>query len=179
MTGQPGFRCCNKCQGLFSGPAAAGACPAGGQHDPGTSDDYTLTVMVTPTEPGWKQWWVCDRCQGIVNACCGTGACPASGGGGHDGGDSPFYTLTLGTDLATPGQQIGWHWCSKCQALFFYLDVKTTSGICPAGGSHNSAPLLISPGPPPNYYGTESIYLTITANVPPHLVVDNSHSTTG
>ena len=35
--------------------------------------------------------------------------------------------------------QLGWGWCSKCQALFFLApasEMDRSNGVCPAGGQH-------------------------------------------
>jgi hypothetical protein len=40
---------------------------------------------------------------------------------------------------ATYNSQLGWGWCSKCQALFFLApatDMNRSNGVCPAGGKH-------------------------------------------
>jgi CubicO group peptidase (beta-lactamase class C family)/lipoprotein-anchoring transpeptidase ErfK/SrfK len=52
-------------------------------------------------------------------------------------GSGPNYAaLFLNSDLSPgPGGQTNWHYCSKCQALFYDLN---SAGVCPAGGSHSA-----------------------------------------
>jgi len=46
--GQPGWKWCSKCQGLFfSGNQSAGICPSGGQHDGSNSGEYSLRGAAT------------------------------------------------------------------------------------------------------------------------------------
>ena len=44
-----------------------------------------------------------------------------------------------GVAQASGDLQLGWGWCSKCQALFFLApasDMDRSNGVCPAGGMH-------------------------------------------
>jgi hypothetical protein len=81
---QSEWRWCNKCQGLFYGPAATtSACPAGGTHSPQAqsgSGNYSLPHNVPPSPDSQSDWRWCSKCQGLF---FGDGqaasSCPAGG----------------------------------------------------------------------------------------------------
>ena len=83
---QSEWRWCDRCQGLFYGPAVADSlCPTGGTHAPPAqsgSGNYGLPHDV-PASPGMQSdWRWCSRCQGLFFAGgAAAGSCPA--GGGH------------------------------------------------------------------------------------------------
>jgi hypothetical protein len=161
MTGQQGFRYCDKCQGLFLGPGPAGVCPAGGKHDPSKSQNYTLGDDVGTQI--LDNWWLCGRCQVVFYAGFGTGVCPDSGGGGHNYAGTTAYDLNVSGGFS--GQQVGWWWCNQCQGLYFYEQgTATTSGTCPAGGGHNTHPQLMALSPTPYFFGDRVIYITVSAD---------------
>ena len=124
---QPNWRYCCKCYGLFLGPSAAGVCPAGGEHDPSKSGNYTLNDALGTSV--WENWYWCDRCGVLFLAFWGTGTCPASGGGGHDyaTNKAEYMMYALTNSAGVPHQQPGWHACNKCHGLFFGQG--TTSGM--------------------------------------------------
>jgi hypothetical protein len=66
---QSGWRWCDKCQGLFYGPAVASShCPAGGIHSaPGQSgsSDYSPFHNAAPNPDRQSDWRWCDKCQGM------------------------------------------------------------------------------------------------------------------
>jgi hypothetical protein len=140
------WRWCGKCEGLFfagpgRGPARKGRCPAGGVHDDSASGEYTLMHQVPGLGQGGWHW--CGKCEGLFFA--GTefpglarvGKCAA--GGVHDGSASGEYTLMH----EVPGVgQSGWHWCGKCEGLFFAgteFPGLARVGKCPAGGVHDDS----------------------------------------
>jgi hypothetical protein len=145
MAGQPNWRWCYKCQGMFLGPGASGACPAGGTHDPSKSANYTFGDLIGPWFTG--RWARCNRCQGLFNIDNNTtGTCPATGGGGHDWSGSSFPpgpslpsapSCNVSHEGNSAAQQGGWRWCNKCEGLFYSGGY--TSGNCPAGGGHDSS----------------------------------------
>jgi hypothetical protein len=99
-------------------PGQANACPAGGAHDASKSGNYTLNDNVSTTiQQNW-QW--CHRCGGLFYASYGTGTCPAQGGRGHNCSGRDGYSLG-GLGSGTVTQQGSWHWCNKCQGLFYYF----------------------------------------------------------
>jgi len=121
---QPGWRCCNDCNGLFyAGGGSLGACPVGAGHDDTGSGDYVLSTEGT----GRYGWHWCSKCMGLFFAKDGLGHCPA--GGSHDDTGSGDYVLsTDGTG------QAGWSWCNKCMGFYYaYLG----PGVCPAGEGHD------------------------------------------
>jgi hypothetical protein len=75
---------CNKCQGLFYGPAvAASSCPAGGTHSPQAqsgSGNYSLPHIVPTSSEMQSGWRWCDKCQGLFFGEGLAGSqCPAGG----------------------------------------------------------------------------------------------------
>jgi len=94
--GQPDWRWCNRCQGLwYSANRTFGACPAGpgGHHWDPDADDYAPDVN---SGSGQGQWRWCHQCQGMWFGANGTGgACPAPGTAGHSLAGSGNYHLDL------------------------------------------------------------------------------------
>lgn len=143
MPAQGGWRWCRKCQGVYFG-AAAGVCSAGGSHDSTGSGDYMIS-QGAPAAIQQPEWRWCSRCSQLFFGGDGrSGVCPASGAmpglasvsgkDGHDGSSSGHYVLTRDVPTAH-GQQEGWRWCHKCEALHF-----TGGGVvgrCPAGNNHD------------------------------------------
>ena len=137
-SGQSNWQWCNKCQGLFFGGNNLGACPAGGTHDPSGSGGYALPDSGSG-QPNWR--W-CNQCQGLFFAGNNLGVCPAHS---HNDTGSDNYVLSN-----SGSGQSNWRWCKKCQGLFFAGN--NTSGVCPAGGTHdgsNSDDYVLAPPPPP------------------------------
>ncbi|NAZ76447.1 hypothetical protein GTQ99_13635 [Kineococcus sp. T13] len=66
---QAGWRWCDRCQGLYYGPAVADStCPAGGTHAPAAtsgSGDYALAINAAPAAGSQSGWRWCSRCQGL------------------------------------------------------------------------------------------------------------------
>jgi hypothetical protein len=93
---QSEWRWCNKCQGLFYGPAATmSSCPAGGTHSPQAqsgSGNYSLPHNMPPRLDSQSDWRWCNKCQGLFfgggqaeSNCPGGGmhADPAQSGSGN------------------------------------------------------------------------------------------------
>jgi hypothetical protein len=129
---QDGWRCCQKCRGLFYGGSSdPGACPSGGKHDGTTSNDYKM-AFGDPGAGMQASWRWCKKCQGIFYAGGSTsGACPADGE--HDGSVSLAYDMYF---EGPPGLEIKWRWCAKCEGLF---SLSNDNGICPTGGQHDGS----------------------------------------
>jgi hypothetical protein len=132
---QDGWRCCQKCSGLFYGgfPDDQGHCPAGDKHDSTNSKDY----MVPFGDPGPSMqsgWRWCQKCQGLFYAGDPIqGACPS--GGQHEGSRSLPYDMTgVGSGQEAPaGMETGWRWCAKCEGLF---NSGNQANACPTGEKH-------------------------------------------
>jgi hypothetical protein len=66
---QSEWRWCDKCQGLFFGPAFADSrCPEGGTHTPPAqsgSGIYSLPHNVLPSPDQQRDWRWCNKCQGL------------------------------------------------------------------------------------------------------------------
>jgi hypothetical protein len=137
--GQPGWRSCTQCQGLFFiGNNTMGVCPA---HSAANSRNYVLSEN-PPASGTWQgDWKWCSNCSSLFfnpntrgfNTGRGWGLCAANQEGlGHYDIGSRTYILPTS---ASSGGQPGWRWCNKCQCLFFAGD--GSLGGCPAGGSHH------------------------------------------
>ena len=128
------WRWCQKCQGLFfsNGQPGAGRCPAGGQHEKGTSGNYTLAHNQVGFV-GQQDWRWCHKCHGLFFSGGQSTAGRCSAGGQHEKGVSGSYTLPH-EQANFPGQS-DWRWCHKCQGLF-YAGGRIAIGRCPAGGQH-------------------------------------------
>ncbi len=103
-------------------------CPAGGEHDHGSSANYTITVNRAGV-PGQANWRWCRKCQGMVFGGHEGGVCVK--GGKHDLTQSADYVLQHG--VAPAGHQTNWRWCRKCDGLAY----GGGTGVCPAGGAHD------------------------------------------
>ena len=124
--GQPGWRFCSKCLGLFfRARRSPEACPAGDTHNSSQSGDYSLANNV-PTFPGQHGRRFCKKWTALFFGGRATpGICPA--GGGHDPSQSGDY----GIDLAS-NQPSG----VKTAMFAFYLIRKPVSdGPIPYHGS--------------------------------------------
>ncbi|MGG0791271.1 hypothetical protein ABE132_21730 [Peribacillus simplex] len=134
LIGQPGWRFCDKCWGLFFNGTlyTSGRCPAGGAHDAHGFVFYLPhDVPDTVGQPGWR---FCDQCFGMFfngdpNI---KGRCPA-GGKHHAQG----FQFVLPHDVPDTVGQPGWRFCDKCWGLFFNGD-PNIKGRCPAGGGHDA-----------------------------------------
>jgi hypothetical protein len=78
---QPGWRWCQKCQGLaYIMNGVVGRCPSSGSHDHTGSFGYHLWIEATPSVPDQDQWRWCDRCQGFFyGPSAPISRCPQSG----------------------------------------------------------------------------------------------------
>jgi hypothetical protein len=139
LTLQSEWRWCDKCQGLFFGPAVANSsCPTGGTHDPAAlsgSGNYSLPHNVAPDPTRQTDWRWCDKCQGlffgpnVTNSRCPTGATHTPPEQSHSGNYSLPHNVA-----PDPSRQSDWRWCDKCQGLFFGPNV--ASSRCPTGATH-------------------------------------------
>jgi Peptidase family M23 len=80
--GQPDWRWCNRCQGLWFAGHPVSKCPAGGSHSQTGSGNYTivdLAVANPPSAPGQADWRWCNKCQGLFFGGNAASACPAGG----------------------------------------------------------------------------------------------------
>ena len=84
--GQPGWRWCSKCQGLWMGLKSGSVCPAGGAHLLTASGIYSLVDTTYTTRypaargwPGQKGWRWCSKCQGLWMGSNAGSRCPATG----------------------------------------------------------------------------------------------------
>ncbi|MCS6595421.1 hypothetical protein [Bacillus cereus] len=135
LTGQPGWRFCDKCFGMFfnGDPNIKGRCPAGGTHHA-----YGFVFYLphdVPDTVGQPLWRFCDKCFGMFyngnpNI---KGRCPA---GGTHNPNAQSFNFVLPHDVPdTVGQPL-WRFCDKCFGMFYNGD-PNIKGRCPAGGTHN------------------------------------------
>src|SRR5215510_10690294 len=102
---QSEWRWCNKCQGLFYGPAVATSrCPAGGAHaapEQSGSANYSLDTAGDPSRQ--SEWRWCNKCQGLFyyGPAGGGLRCPA--GGAHA---APAQSGSLNYSLLTAPEVI-------------------------------------------------------------------------
>lgn len=128
LCGEPNWRWCNRCDGLFFNGDGndKGRCPAGGGHTAGGVRNYVLPINAGNGEGDWK--W-CKLCQGLFWAGPGTSnKCPR--GGSHDKFDKNVYFMPRNTGAG----EGNWRWCTRCQGMFWAG--KAVKGKCPAGGQH-------------------------------------------
>jgi hypothetical protein len=90
--GQPNWRWCHKCQGLFFAGNPTSKCPNGGAHSTAGSGNYTL-VQNAPKAPGQTEWRWCNKCQGLFYGAKPAAKCPA--GGLHTKTGSGNYSLSF------------------------------------------------------------------------------------
>ena len=133
---QDDWRWCHKCDGLFysGGQSDVGRCPAGAQHETGTSGNYSV-AHGTPHFIGQHNWRWCNKCRGLFysGGLSPAGKCPA--GDSHEQGMSGDYTLAHNA-LNVAGQD-EWRFCSKCFGLFF-ASGHPSAGVCPGLGQHET-----------------------------------------
>lgn len=126
--GQPDWRWCNKCQGMFFGGNPGSKCPAGGAHVKTGSGNYSMGNNA-PAAHGQADWRWCNKCQGMFFGGNPGSKCPA--GGAHSKTGSGNYRV-VDSIPAAPGQA-NWRCCNKCQGMFFGGN---PGSKCPAGGAH-------------------------------------------
>ncbi|MFF1810629.1 hypothetical protein ACFVXW_16050 [Streptomyces sp. NPDC058251] len=137
-TGQPDWRHCDKCYGLFwapNGSAAGSVCPAGGphRHHPESWRFFLPNNMQGATDAtGQPDWRFCSHCHGLFYAPGGSGTgtvCPV---GGTHRADPQSWTFYLPNDVqgASPSSgQPEWRYCSDCHGLFW--NGTAHKGLCP------------------------------------------------
>jgi hypothetical protein len=132
MDGQPGWRFCDKCFGIFfnGDPVNKGHCPAEGSHRAQGFVYYLLhDVPATAGQPGWR---FCDKCFGMFFANLppvNQGRCPADGRVHEAQG----FLFVLPHDVPETAGQPGWRFCEKCFGMFFNGD-PVNKGRCPLDG---------------------------------------------
>jgi hypothetical protein len=120
FAGQPDWRWCRKCQGLFfAGHSKFGVCPAKGPHHALGSGNYMLALEAGIGQTNWR--W-CFKCESLFFA---GNASRCSGGGAHDASQSGNYTLAYNGGMG----QNKWRHCQACSGLFF--SGNNTPGVCP------------------------------------------------
>ena len=150
--GQPSWRFCDKCAGLFWAPndQPAGICPKGGQHAyspdswkfflPNDHQGASATI-------GQPDWRFCGKCNGLFWAPGGNpaGVCPMDGSNHHPDGWL-FFLPNQPSDPDNPDEQPGpvpasgqadWRFCANCNGLFWAGSA--FKGLCPGapgGGFH-------------------------------------------
>lgn len=97
-----------------------------------------------------EAWRFCDKCFELFFDGSGDkGHCPADGAG-HTSQGFAFFPHFDDSEPNQPYVQYGWHFCSKCFAMFYN---GSTRGRCPSGGPHTAQGfdfgLNFAPTPPP------------------------------
>jgi hypothetical protein len=98
-----------------------------------------------------ESWRFCEKCFELFFDGSGNkGKCPADGAG-HTSQGFLFYPHYDDSEPGQPYVQYGWHFCSKCFAMFYNGGAK---GLCPSGGPHVAQGfdlgLNFAPSAPPN-----------------------------
>lgn len=91
--GQPDWRWCKDCQGLFHAPSGTGRCPGGGGHDVGGTNYFVVAENSPRDFIGQNQWRWCRKCSGLHYAGGLPSVCAA--GDAHDGSSSGDYVLDV------------------------------------------------------------------------------------
>jgi hypothetical protein len=137
MNGQPGWRFCHKCFGMFfnGDPERKGRCPAGDRHD---AQGFVFYLPHDAPGAGQPDWRFCDKCFGMFfnGHATNKGRCPS--GGAHNAQGFLFF---LPHDVPATAGQPGWRFCDKCFGMFFNGD-PANKGRCTAGGAHNAQGFL-------------------------------------
>jgi hypothetical protein len=144
MDGQPAWRFCGKCNGMFfnGDPDRKGNCPGGGTHQAQGFVFYLLHDVPNPSTVGQPGWSFCDKCFGMFfvgnpgEPPLTTSHCQA--GGQHR---AQGFHFVLQHDVPSTVGQPGWSFCDKCNGMFFVGnpgEPPLTTSHCPAGGQHRA-----------------------------------------
>ncbi|MEU9048486.1 MULTISPECIES: phosphodiester glycosidase family protein [unclassified Kitasatospora] len=142
-TGQPDWRFCVRCNGLFRAPkdsASGSVCPFGGEHVPAGWNFVLPNNMQGATDTtGQPDWRFCGQCHGLFHAQQeepGGGVCPA--GDRHRPDGWIFYLPSREQGAPDSSGQPDWHLCATCHGLFWQPGDIPNLGICPAVDPRNS-----------------------------------------
>jgi hypothetical protein len=122
--GQPDWRYCGKCHGLFfDGYPDKGRCPVGGGHS-AIGFNFALPYNVPATPTSQTDWRYCAKCHELFfDGYPDKGRCRVDGGHVAIG-----HNFALPHDIpATPDGQPDWRYCGKCHGMFF----DGYKGACP------------------------------------------------
>lgn len=100
-----------------------------------TGPQYVVAGLSTQSNWAW-----CHKCNGLFYFGAGqqNSMCPRDGLPHEAIGSANYMLPFLSNGQPTPsGYQDHWHWCNKCQAIWF--DLSGAPNVCPNGGTHNSA----------------------------------------
>src|SRR5712691_6186210 len=142
-TGQPDWRFCGQCNGLFYAPggdASSSVCPFGAEHVPEGWTFYLPNNMQGATDrTGQPDWRICSKCHGLFYAPqqdpAGT-VCPA--GDQHNPQGWIFYLPSHEQGANPNSGQSDWHLCGTCHGLFWQQPGPQYPGICPGVNPRNS-----------------------------------------
>ena len=170
-SGQPDWRFCGKCHGLFwapNGDASGSACP----HDGSTHQPVGWTFVLpndhqgaTPTT-GQPDWRFCGKCHGLFYAPdAAHSVCPRDGGVHLAQGWN--FVLPNDHQGATPATgQPEWRFCANCKSLFWNGDAY--KGVCRGapGGGITLRPVLNNNGVFDPFVGEDPVGLTLSLETP-------------
>lgn len=100
-----------------------------------TGPQYVIAGLSTQSNWAW-----CHKCNGLFYFGAGqqnSSMCPRDNLPHEAIGSANYMLPFLSNGQPTPsGYQDHWHWCNKCQAIWF--DLSGAPNVCPNGGTHNS-----------------------------------------
>jgi hypothetical protein len=142
MDGQPGWRFCDKCFGMFfnGDPNIKGRCPAGDVHHAQGFVFYLPHDVPKPETVGQTGWRFCDKCFGMFfsgDQDQPSGRCPATGAKHNPQKGS--FRFVLPHDVPAPEKvgQPGWSFCDACFGMFFSGNANRSGRCSGTGGEHN------------------------------------------
>jgi hypothetical protein len=155
-TGQPDWRFCGGCQGLFwapGGDVTATVCPNGGRH--WFHQDSWMFFLPNDHQgataaTGQKDWRFCGRCHGLFwapNGVVTDTVCPV--GGAEHSFHPQSWMFFLPNRQQGAGDTTGqpeWRFCARCHGLFWAGT--TARGVCPVkqGGGIRLHPVMKADG---------------------------------
>lgn len=98
-TGQPNWKFCNKCKGLWWAGDGMGKCPGGDGHDGARSWNFILAPVGSGVT-GQDNWRYCNKCHALWWAGNGRGACIDNHG--HDDARSWDFVLPVRPEPPEP-----------------------------------------------------------------------------
>ena len=170
--GQPDWRFCGKCHGLFwapGGDATGTTCPRdSGNHDPkGWIFVLPNAQQGAPLSSGQANWSHCDKCDSLFYLPdVAKSVCPKDGGNHSGQGSWNFILPNKQQGASDASGQPDWRYCNNCKSLFW--DGDSYKGVCPGapGGGITLHPVLNKNGIFDPFVGEAPVGLTLSDETP-------------